>query len=86
MKYDNPDAIIRIKMELEDHVDQSYNRSDSELGWRPDQNGSIGWCVGVHVADALERLFGDDFRLHEAHEALLDIIAMHRRDREKPRE
>lgn len=83
MKYDNPDAIIRIKMELEEHTDQSCSRSDSELGWRHGERASIGWCVGIHVADALERLFGDDFRLHEAHEALLDIIAMHRQDRER---
>jgi hypothetical protein len=83
MKYDNPDAIVRIKMELEDHVDQSCSRSDSELGWRPEQNSSIGWCVGVHVADALERLFGDDFRLDDAYDALLEAIYTRQREKGK---
>jgi hypothetical protein len=74
MKFDNPDAIIRIRMEVEDHVDQGREASISELGWREGEAADIGWCVGVHVMDALARLFGEDHRLESALSAVSDFL------------
>jgi len=83
MKFDNPDAVIRISMELDDHCEQSSSQSVSELGWVGGRHASIGWCVGVHVADALQRLLGDDHRLEEAYSAVIDCIEGHRQHMQK---
>ena len=78
MEFDNPDAIIRVSLELEDRVEQSHDKAASELGWTEGRHASIGWCVGVHVASALQRLLGDDHRLEDAYDALIDCIQGHR--------
>ena len=74
MKFNNPDAIIRIRMEIEDHVDQARSASVSELGWTEGERAGLGWCVGVQITDALEGLFRDEHFLLEACDAVVDCI------------
>ena len=83
MDFDNPDAIIRIRMEIEDHVEQTRDEAVSELGWTEEGKASLGWCVGVHVADTLQRLLGDGHRLGEAYDAVVSCIKDHREHLQK---
>jgi hypothetical protein len=87
MEFDNPDAIIRISMEIEDHVEQSLDKVAYEGGWIEREKADIGHCVGVHVADVLQRLLGDGHRLESACDAIIMCIKERREDsrsRSKP--
>ena len=87
MQFDNPDAIIRISMEIEDHVEQSHDKAAHEGGWTKGNKTDIGHCVGVHVADVLQRLFGDSYLLENAYDAVIMCIEDHRehmRSRSQP--
>lgn len=78
MQFDNPDAIIRVSMEIEDHVEQSHDKAAYEGGWNESEKADIGHCVGVHVADVLQRLFGEGHRLESAYDAVIMCIEDHR--------
>ena len=78
MQFDNPDAIIRISMEIENHVEQSLDKAAYEGAWIQREQANIGRCVGVHVADVLQRLLGDAHRLEDAYSAVIMCIEDHR--------
>jgi hypothetical protein len=73
VKYDNPDAVFRVSMRIEDHVEQMSDEVVCEFGWRADSGqAEIGWCAGGHVVDALRRLFTDDRKFKDALDAVID--------------
>jgi hypothetical protein len=59
------------------HYDESVEDTVQEkLYWDGKESGqaSIGWCVGTHIASAIERLFPGDSGNNERKDCLASIL------------
>jgi len=74
MKFDaDADKVFRISVSMENHAEQMEDRCEEAAAWKEEENASIGWCVGVHVASALSKIL-DPFERSDALAAINDTL------------
>lgn len=75
MKYDTDnDKVVLIRLEIKNYTEQMNDKVSCGFGWKREEKSCLPWCFGVHLSDALQRLFTSQYELQEVRDALIDCL------------
>ena len=75
MKYDTDnDKVVLIRLAIKDYTEQVSDKVSCVFGWKREEKSCLPWCFGVHLSDALQRLFTSQYQLQEVRDALLNCL------------